>query len=112
MTTLLPNLDQAYVDQAKITEYLLSSSHPDGWGKAEFFIRHGFRVEQWQELAGALRQIAAENPVTDVVETSYGTRYTVVGSLIAPDGRTPRLRTIWLIERGTSVPRLITAYPA
>jgi hypothetical protein len=42
----LPNADQARVEREKITEYLLSTSHPDGRSKAEFFSRFGFRVDE------------------------------------------------------------------
>ncbi|HUF46630.1 MAG TPA: hypothetical protein VMM93_02380, partial [Vicinamibacterales bacterium] len=34
------------------------------------------------------------------------------GKLIAPDGRTPLVRSVWFIERGEDVPRLVTAFPA
>jgi hypothetical protein len=43
---MLPDRDRAHVDRSKITEYLLSLSHPDGRTKAAFFMRFGFRVER------------------------------------------------------------------
>ncbi|MDO9318039.1 MAG: DUF4926 domain-containing protein [Gammaproteobacteria bacterium] len=42
MAELLSNADKARVDKSKITEYLLSPSHPDGWSKAKFFSSLGF----------------------------------------------------------------------
>jgi len=107
----LPDGDRARVDQTKITEYLLSQSHPDGRAKAEFFMRFGFRPENWQVLAEALRLVGTSNPVTGVVRSAHGVRYTVDGSLSAPDGRTPRVRTVWIAEPEGSGPRLITAHP-
>lgn len=62
-TMMPPERDRAYVDQTKITDYLLSRSHPDGRTKAEFFMRFGFAIEKWQELAEALRAAGASNPV-------------------------------------------------
>ena len=53
---LLPNREHARVDRAKITDYLLSTSHPDGYGKAVFFMRLGFRLAEWEMLAGAPRE--------------------------------------------------------
>lgn len=47
---LLPNKEGAYVDHVKIRDYLLAPTHPDGRGKAEFFMRRGFRSERWMEL--------------------------------------------------------------
>ncbi|MEW6638092.1 MAG: DUF6883 domain-containing protein [Actinomycetota bacterium] len=29
----------------------------------------------------------------------------------SPDGRDPVIRTVWLVEKGRSHPRLVTAYP-
>ena len=38
-------------------------------------------------------------------------RYEIDGELNAPDGRQPRIRTVWQIDEGQIAPRLITAYP-
>lgn len=107
---MLPDSNRAHVDRAKIADYLLSLTHPDGRSKAEFFMRFGFKVEEWETLAKALREVGISNPVTSLVESPHGTRYTVDGLLRAPDGRTPMVRTVWIVESG-SPPRLITAYP-
>lgn len=107
----LPNADRGRVDRHKITDYLLSLTHPDGRTKAQFFTRFGFRPEAWQELAQALRKVGMSNPVVAVAESQHGARYTVDGPLQTPDGRTPRVRTVWIVEPGESGPRLITAHP-
>ena len=44
-------------------------------------------------------------------ETGLGPRYEVEGELLAPDGRRPRVRTVWQVDTGQIAPRLITAYP-
>jgi hypothetical protein len=107
---MLPDGDRAYADRAKITDYLLSPSHPDGSGKAAFFMRFGFRTEQWGALSAALKEVGVSNPVAGTVESPHGTRYTVDGLLRTPDGRIPMVRTVWIVEPGNP-PRLITAYP-
>lgn len=107
----LPDSERAHVDQHKITDYLLSPTHPDGRTKAQFFMRFGFRPEAWQQLADALQEVGVSNPVIAVAESPHGARYTVDGLFQAPDGRTPRVRTVWIVEPGSSGPRLITAYP-
>lgn len=71
---LLPNGDRAYVDRIKILDYLLSLSHPDGRSKAEFFMRFGFKVEEWRLLADALCEVGNSNPVINAVESPYGVR--------------------------------------
>jgi hypothetical protein len=42
----VPGCDQAVIDAAKITAYLLCDTHPLGRAKAQFFMRFGFREDQ------------------------------------------------------------------
>jgi len=107
----LPNADKAVVDQKKIQEYLLSTTHPDGWSKAQFFLGIGFEAEKWHVFAVSLRRHGQDNSVTDVVESAYGIRYTVDGDLKSPSGHRVRVRTVWIVEKDRKIPRLITAYP-
>ncbi len=107
----LPNAEDARVDREKLTDYLLCVSHPDGASKAEFFARLGFRLEDWAALADALRRHGAHGGVVNTVDSAYGTRYAVDGPLETPDGRNPLVRTVWIVEKGSARPRLITAHP-
>ena len=107
----LPNAHQARIDRRKITDYLLSSVNPPGRAKAAFFHRFGFRIDRWEELADALNRQAASHEVFRVVETPYGPRYHVDGTIETPDGRNPWVRTVWQIDLGSDYPRFITAHP-
>ncbi len=107
----LPNLDRAIVPQAKLTQYLLSMTHPYGRHKAAFFLRFGFRSESWKALASALKAHAEEHDIAVAEDTPFGTRYNVEGILRTPDARNPVVRVIWFVERGEDRPRLVTAYP-
>jgi hypothetical protein len=107
----LPNSKEAYVDRAKITDYLLSESHPDGRAKARFFQQFGFEVSRWEQLAHALLDVGTQSDVASSVESAHGVRYTVDGQMQCPDGRAPMVRTVWIVDRGKSKPRLITAHP-
>ena len=107
----LPHADQAVVDQEKICGYLLNSQHRHGASKAKFFAEFGFTVEAWETLADALREHDQQHDVSKEKETGFGPRYEVDGELTAPDGRRPRVRTIWQIDTGETAPRLITAHP-
>jgi len=49
----VPNAERALIDRAKLTDYLLSPSHPIGRFKARFFNRLGFRADAWEELEHA-----------------------------------------------------------
>ena len=107
----IPRIVQARIDRNKIEEYLLSESHPDGWGKARFFMSFGFTPRQWRVFAEALRRHGEMCPVAAWGESEYGKRYVVDGPLKTPDGRSPNIRTVWIIETGETIPRLVTAHP-
>ena len=72
---------------------------------------------RWRPLSGArpgafaLKEQGRANAVTKVVENDWGKRYIIDGVERAPDGRKPIIRTVWIIEQGEDVPRLVTAHP-
>jgi hypothetical protein len=107
----LPRADAVQIAKEKITDYLLNPLHPDGAGKANFFLAQGFRLDAWQEFAQALRQLAARFPVTKQSDTRHGTKYVVEGELETPGGKAPVVRTVWIVDQGEENPRLVTAYP-
>lgn len=107
----LPNHQHAVVPKAKITEYLLSTTHHDGRSKAEFFTRFGFSVSSWEGFAAALLRHVADHEVAKIENSLFGTRHVVEGILYTPDGRTPVVRSVWFIETGERIPRFVTAYP-
>lgn len=107
----LPNAERAVAGQEKICGYLLNAHHRYGASKAKFFTEFGFRLESWEVLADALREHGRQHEVSKEKETGFGPRYEVDGELVAPDGRRPRVRTVWQIDQGETAPRLITAYP-
>jgi hypothetical protein len=99
------------IDKTKIVEYLL---HPgNSQGKAEFFFRYGFQVEDWSVLADALMAHAKSNPIAQTVDSEWGSRYSVDGPLYTPSARQPNpmVRTIWQRDCGLDEGRLITAHP-
>lgn len=107
----LPNAEAAVVEQEKVRGYLLNPRHRYGASKARFFAEFGFTLESWEVLAEALREHGRAHAVLREKETGFGPRYEVDGELAVPDGRRPRVRTVWQIEPGETAPRLITAYP-
>ncbi|MEH2391598.1 MAG: DUF6883 domain-containing protein [Nostoc sp.] len=107
----LPNYELAVVPQRKITEYLLSPTHPDGRSKQKFFTAFGFSVEDWETFAKALLNHVADNCVTKIEDSPFGTRYAVEGILLSPDGRNPMIRSAWFIETGETIPKFVTSYP-
>ncbi|HEV2294474.1 MAG TPA: hypothetical protein VGR35_11510 [Tepidisphaeraceae bacterium] len=107
----LPNAHRAIVEREKIIEYLLNGAHPDNGGKARFFTAVGFTVSAWEALADALRDMALNTPIASRAESVHGQRFILEGELLTPSGKTPRVRSIWIMECGSDLPRLVTGYP-
>jgi hypothetical protein len=107
----LPNCNELVVECEKIADYLLNEGHRFGASKARFFAAFGFRLAAWDELAQALRNHGKTHEVTKMRATDFGPRYEVEGTLTCPNGRQPRVRSVWQLEEGAVAPRLITAYP-
>jgi len=92
---------------------LRASLHdPEGGSKARFFSKFGFTIENWTLLAQALKDHALLDSGTLISESPFGHKYQVHGPLTCPDGRSPLITSIWIIEKSTEKPRLVTAYPS
>jgi hypothetical protein len=107
----VPFIDEAEVPQAKVVLYLLNPEHRAGRSKARFFSGHGYVAEHWEEMAGALRTHGQENEVARREPTPLGVRLVVEGPLTLRDGAVAQIRSVWFIESGERVARLVTAYP-
>ena len=51
------------------------------------------------------------NQIASTLKTNCGTAYVVEGKLESPDGRNPGVRSVWFVDTGSQIPRLVTAYP-
>lgn len=111
MTSKLPGVSCALVEQHKITEYLLNLTHEQGASKARFFLARGFSLTAWAVFGDALVAQGANNQVTKVTQTDYGMRYQVDCHCPTPDGTNPCIRTVWEIAPDSQCPRLLTAHP-
>jgi hypothetical protein len=107
----IPNADRATISQDKITRYLLNTEHKRGGSKAALLTSFGYTMDDWSCLADDLRAYHLTADVTVARETPYGTRYEIRAPLIAPDGRSLTMRSIWQIDVGTDCPRFITLFP-
>jgi len=99
------------VSISKITDYLLSETHAVGKSKAKFFRSFGFDETNVGQFQQDLIRIAQIEPVTEIVETAYGEKYVIDGELETPKSVMIRVRTVWVIETGDTIPRFVTAYP-
>ena len=106
----MPNGDRAWISPMKLTGYLLSEEHPEGSSKARFLKRFGFEARPPKVLEEALLESAREGEVVLEQSTEHGVKYEVVGPLRAPDGRRPRVVTVWIVE--DDIPRFVSLNPS
>jgi hypothetical protein len=107
----LPNANKAIVQREKIVDYLLNPAHPDNSGKAEFFETLGFRRKEWETLAAAFLALARQAEVAQSMKSPHGQKYVIVGRVESPGGKSPLVKTIWIVDSGVETARLVTAYP-
>lgn len=108
---LIPNAQQAVIAPEKLRDYLLNAQHRKGASKARILIRCGYASESWQILEADLRSQHLSAEVFRTTQNAYGERFEIRAPLRTPTGRELTVRSIWQIDRGTNVPRLITMYP-
>ena len=107
----LPNSKAAYVPDAKLFAYLLSPSHPEGGPKSEFFAAVGYPIENAEALRQEFLRIARSEEVVDEISFVFGVKYVVEGILARAGGEGIPIRTIWVIDKGETAPRFVSAYP-
>jgi hypothetical protein len=108
----LPNIEQALVEDAKLTAYLLNPAHPRGAAKARFLMSFGFTASEWRRLRDAIIEHARDNEIAHSYPGRYGQVYEVDGPLLSPDGRNPTVLIAWMIRWSEDQPRLVTAVPS
>ena len=107
---ILPNAKKAIIPPEKITDYLLSFSHPVGRFKAVFFNSLGYSIDNWELLSNDLRSIL-QNPAKKREKSGYGQKYEINGKIVGPLKKTADLTTVWIILKDEEYPRFVTAYP-
>ena len=105
----VPDLENAVIAEAKITQYLLSETHEHGKHKAKFFLPLGFSVAQWEVMRDALLRHLQDNDVSNIVAKEHSVNYVVEGPMTTPSGKTPLVRSIWAVDV-TGIPSFASAY--
>lgn len=102
----------AIIPPAKLRDYVLSTTHPEGRGKAEYLGRLGYSQDGFNRLEADLReQILALDAQAGWL-SPYGQKYEILAPLTGPNGNTAWVRTIWIILTGETAPSLVTLIPA
>lgn len=108
---LIPNADNAVVDIRKLRDYCLNPEHDDGKHKARLFSTIlGITAEDAQELRRILLEVVKTYEAQLGRRDGYGQRYTLDFVLEWQD-RSATLRSGWIIEHDSDIPKLTTCYP-
>jgi len=108
---LIPDVENATVDIRKLRDYCLNLEHNDGKHKARLF---SSILGMTADDAQALRQILLESVKTHEAQLGrrddFGQRYTVDFTLQWKN-KSAMLRSGWIVEHGSDIPKLTTCYP-
>lgn len=108
---LIPNADNAVVDIRKLRDYCLNLEHDDGKHKARLFSSIlGMTADNAEELRQILLEIVKVQEAQLGRRDEFGQRYTL-DFIIEWQNRNATLRSGWIIEQGSEIPRLTTCYP-
>ncbi|OFV97731.1 MAG: hypothetical protein A3H28_05540 [Acidobacteria bacterium RIFCSPLOWO2_02_FULL_61_28] len=107
----IPNADKAIIAPEKLRAYLLNPAHRRGSAKARVLADCGYRADAWHVLEADLREQHLTAQVAGIKENLYGRRFEIRAPLETPSGRRIVFQSIWQIDNGTDIPRLITMYP-
>ena len=99
----------AIIAVSKLTDYLLV--HKNRNDKSAWLSQAGYTLTNWKDLENDLR---AQVLVLDAVlseNTTYGQTYEIRAEMIGPNGRSLRVRTVWMQEHETGTTKFITMFP-
>lgn len=107
----IPNADKAIIAPEKLRDYLLNPAHRRGSAKARLLLACGYRAGEWQVLEADLRTQHLTVDFAVAKENLYGQRFEIISLLATPSGRRILFRSVWQIDKGAELPRLITLHP-
>lgn len=108
---LLPYAENAVVDIRKLRDYCLNPKHDDGKHKARLFSSIlGMTADDAEDLRHILLKIAKTQEARLGRQDAFGQRYTI-DCILEWQNRSAIVRSGWIIEHSSDIPRLTTCYP-
>jgi len=108
---LIPNAENAVVDIRKLRDYCLNPEHDDGKHKARLFSSIlGMMPDNAEELRQILLEVIQSHEAQLGRRDGFGQRYTL-DFTIEWQNRSATLRSGWIIEHDSEIPKLTTCYP-
>lgn len=108
---ILPYAENAVVDIRKLRDYCLNREHNTGKHKARLFSSSlGITASDAPQLREILLEVVKTHPVQLGRHDEFGQRYTL-DFILEWQGKSALVRSGWIIEDGSTIPRLTTCYP-
>ncbi|MCC7354340.1 MAG: hypothetical protein IT330_11335 [Anaerolineae bacterium] len=108
---IIPNAERAVVDMRKLRDYCLNPTHDEGRHKARLFAAAlGITREDVGELHDALLQAIKTHDAQLGRRDEYGQRY-IVDFMCEWHGKRAMIRSSWIVEHGSGIPKLTSCYP-
>lgn len=110
---LMPNYDKATIDDNKFLKYSLDKNHPYGKHKAEAYERGlGFNKSNYENLKNQIQErVNSGNAQLKKIEnTVYGIKYSYEIPVTGKNGKIKTIVVVYQIDKGKTIPRLITNY--
>ncbi len=108
---IIPNAENAVVDIRKLRDYCLNPMHDEGKHKAHLFSTIlGITAENATELSVILLRVVKTHDARLGYRDGYGQRY-IVDFEMEWHGKQAIIRSGWIVEHRSHVPRLTTCFP-
>ncbi|NHC34822.1 DUF6883 domain-containing protein [Scytonema millei] len=107
----IPNAENAVVDIRKLRDYCLSLEHEKGKHKARLFLSAlGITADNAEELRQLLLEAVKIHKAQLGRQDEFGQRYTLDFPL-EWQNRSAIVRSGWIVEPDSKIPKLTTCYP-
>ena len=111
IANLLPYAENAVVDLRKLRDYCLNPDHDEGKHKAQLFSSIlGITADKAEDLRQILLEVVKTQEARLGRRDEFGQRY-IIDFLLKWQDRSASVRSGWIIEHGSDIPRLTTCYP-
>ena len=107
----LPNAEKAAIDSEKLHDYIPSFATSSGTLQSSFLPKAGVFHRKLESLRITSERADPFPRCSRIDESRYGQKFIVEGIMVSPTGKKVQIITVWVILKGESIPRFITAYP-
>lgn len=107
----IPNAEQAIIDIRKLRDYCLNPQHNKGKHKARLFSSMlGMNSNDAETFRNILLEVVKRHDAELADKDARGQRYTL-DFILEWQGKQATIRSGWIIETNSDIPKLTTAFP-